>query len=736
MKNRLLLSLLCVIITHTTLAKANILCDNTSVIKNQRFLPPAKPEKKPAYLPNSLSSFQPFSSLAPAPALSSTMVSKEEIEPNDNPVLATPLGGNDVKVKAHVNPSGDIDFFSFTANAGDRVYAATQTSFSSTGSYDSVLEVIGSNGISVLESDDDDGSFGKESSSIAGTLLQTSGTYYIKVRHKQTNGRLLPYYLYFRLQSGSPTAENEQNGTLATANSLPNSGWVRGSISSAQDLDYFSISLNAGDTIFLSLDFDPERDNITWNGQLSLVDTDGNYPTANDDNTLSPNSESLFLTVSITGIYRIVISSSDGSSGTYYLSTSVLPPNTSNVFTYTSNLGNSGQPLPDGPGRTTSTINIPVNKRIASLKFSMNFVHGNIDDLDVRLTSPSGNTVILFKDLLETYPNIFPTPIIIRLDDNAALPLGSFPILNNFIYQPPKEYRLSWFNGQMSQGVWTLSIDDDSPGSTGTLYSWTLEIEEQLPITGTITSIYSNDFETNDGGFIHSGTQDEWERGTPSFVPITTANSGTKCWKTDLDNTYEFNSNTNLVSPNIYIPEIGINSVYLTWAQKFQFSSDDIAYVEIQEVGTINTKRVWQWFGASMIDTFFGSPNYTIHQSAGWGVNRVDISEFSNKTIRLIFHFESSSFVPLLAGWAIDDVNVFKTFCPSTQNLTANYTGVYSRVVASTTITATNQITADIPTQSKANIVYQSGNSITLLPSFKADAAGGATFTAQIGGCN
>lgn len=730
MKKCTLLSLLCVFVIHIALAKVGIPCDNTQVLKNQKFLQPARQMKKSASLLNPFS-LQPFSPPASALALTSTMVAKEEIEPNNSPATANPLGGSDVKIKGYITPNLDVDVFSFNANQGDKVYVSTQTSTSITANNTS-LEIIRINGTTVLEADDSNGNFSLSSSGLAGTTIPTTGTYYVRVRHISNTSTILPYFLYFRLQSGAPSAESEPNGALDTANVLPNSGWISGSTSNGQDLDYFSIVLNAGDTIFLSLDFDPERDGIKWNGQLSLVDTSGNYPTANDPNALS---EGFFITVGITGTYYILVSPDDGSSGTYELSASVLPANTTNITSYTSV---SGISLPDGPGTRVSTINIPVNKRIESIRFSMNFVHGNIGDLDVRLTSPSGNTVILFKDLYEGYTNTFPTPIVIKLDDKAALPLGSFPIFNNFIYQPPREYQLDWFKGQTIQGAWTLSIDDDSPNNSGTLNSWTLEIEEQLPISGTITNIYSSDFETNDGGFTHSGLQDEWERGIPSFSPINTVNSGTKCWKTDLDNTYNYDSNIDLVSPNIYIPEVDINTVdlYLTWAQKFQFAADDNAYVEIQEVGTANTKRIWQWFGASMVDIFYGSPNYIVHESAGWGVNRVNIKDFSGKAIRIIFHFESNNVAPNLAGWAIDDVAIFRTLCPATQTLSMNYTGVYSRFVASTTITATNQITTDIGLESPANVVYQGGNSITLLPNFKADAAGGTVFTAQIGGCN
>ena len=97
MKQCTLLSLLCVFVTHITLAKVGMPCDNTQVLKNQKFLQPTKSTKKSASLLNPFAS-QHFSSPPTSLALTSTMVLKDEIEPNNDVVTAAPLGGNDVKV--------------------------------------------------------------------------------------------------------------------------------------------------------------------------------------------------------------------------------------------------------------------------------------------------------------------------------------------------------------------------------------------------------------------------------------------------------------------------------------------------------------------------------------------------------------------------------------------------------------------------------------------------------------
>jgi hypothetical protein len=48
------------------------------------------------------------------------------------------------------------------------------------------------------------------------------------------------------------------------------------------------------------------------------------------------------------------------------------------------------------------------------------------------------------------------------------------------------------------------------------------------------TVVYSDGFESSDGGYTHTGTPDAWEWGTPTNPSGTTAHAGTKCWATGL----------------------------------------------------------------------------------------------------------------------------------------------------------------------------------------------------------
>jgi uncharacterized repeat protein (TIGR01451 family) len=598
-----------------------------------------------------------------------------EVEPNGTAATATPLGGSTVAVQANIFPAGDVDFYSFTATTGDRVYAATQTLFDASASGDSVLDVLDVDGTTVLETDNNDGTFNSNSSSIAGLAIPANGTYFLRVRHNTITGTIRPYHLHFRLQSGTPVPEIEPNNTTATANPLPASGWVSGTITdvSPGETDVYSLTLNAGDSVFLSLDMNPERDGNVWNGRVGFGmfgnPSANQFLYANDANAGAsagdPNSEAFFFTVKDAGTYYVSVDSISaaglGANATYHLSVSVLPHvnATANCTTYTST--DVPVAIPTGPGIVTSTLTVPGNPRIADLDVSINLNHTFMQDLDVHLQSPAGNDNGLFTDIGASTVGGPQTLMDIRLDDEAALPFA-FPLSASMVHQPELAYRLNWFDGEDAGGVWTLVIRDDATGDGGTLNSWSLTICEPPPPpscpAGFIQeTVYSSNFEADDGGFTHSGAQDEWERGLPSLVPIITCNSGTNCWKTDLDNTYNTSSSQDLLSPNINLTGYS-PPVIVSWAQRYHIESTsfDHAFVDAQEAGGANPIRLFEWLGATMNNTV-GNPTVTIAESAGWANFNGRADALAGLNAELRFHLDSDTTVQL-AGLAIDDVAV------------------------------------------------------------------------------
>ena len=684
-KRSLRLSLLVIGLVVTSVILPQLSSTNVAKrVQDGKFTPAPQEGSKPGSpTENPDLSIEPISSrtkappkpITPIPNATAALVEQTEVEPNGTSATATPLNSTSVKVTGSINPNGDQDFYSFTAAAGDRVYAAVQTAFSASASTDSILEVFNTNGTTLIEGDEDDGSFGSLSSSVANVTMPSAGTFFLRVRHNSATVQLRPYYLYFQLQSGSPTPETEPNDTFP-GQALPASGWVSGSTSAAADLDFYSVNLNAGDTIYMSLDMDPER-NGDSNLQLGLGTFDTFVLLINDSGAgfapfTAPDSEAYFMTVKTTGTYGILVSvpTTGGVSGTYTLSTSVLPAANRgiNCTTYTST--NVPLAIPD-VGVVSSTLTVPGNPRIEHMQVSIQATHTFMSDLDVELIAPSGNVVGIFNDVFNNTTG-GPSNMDVTFDDYAGIP-PSFTVSAGMIHQPELNYRLDWFKGQNAGGTWTLRLRDDVAVDTGTLLGWSLRICEPAPAPtcgGSLvpSTVFSTDFESGAAGFTHSGTQDEWELGTPAtaatttanpVAAFTTANSGVNAWKTDLDNTYNASSNQDLLSPTINLAGIS-GPIRLTWAQMFQMdtATNDHAFVEVfDSANPTNVKRVWEWDGAVMT-LAVGSPVVNIGEAAGWGLYNADISSFAGLNIQVRFHLDSGTGTTNFAGLAIDDVSV------------------------------------------------------------------------------
>jgi uncharacterized repeat protein (TIGR01451 family) len=626
-----------------------------------------------------------------------------EVEPNGTFATASPLSGTNGVVRANLFPNGDIDFYSFTAAAGDRIYAATMTSNSSGNSTDAQLTLLASDGTTVIEFDDDNGTFAGLSPSIANAAIPTAGTYFFRLNDftaGTTSER--PYEFHFRIQSGAetPTPEVEANDTPATANPLPANGWVSGTRNpaAATEQDWYSFTANAGDTVYLSLDVNPERDATVWNGRLGIAlfgDAANQILVVDDagtgDVTPVPNnpSEAMFLTVKTAGTYFAFVDSASAATGgptaTYTLSVSIHPATNEgvNCTTYTS----TDVPKTIGPGTgiVSSVITVPGNPRIADLDVEIVLNHALMQDIDAHLRSPAGNDNGLFTDIGAAAVG-GQAQMDITFDDEAGISLPAFTALRNIQMKPENNstagtastsggYRLSWFDGEDAGGTWTLDLRDDTAGANGgTLTSWSLRICEVPPPPAcgpgfTTQTVFSTDFESGPAGFTHSGPQDEWELGLPATVATTTANpvaafntcnSGVNCWKTDLDNTYNASSNQDLLSPAIDLSGLSA-PVVVSWAQKHQIESTnfDRMSVDFQQVGGATPVRLYEWLDPTPISASAGTgnPQANIGGSVGWGIYSRRADSLAGLNSELRFHLDTDTTVQF-GGLAVDDVTV------------------------------------------------------------------------------
>ena len=284
--------------------------------------------------------------LAAFPARSDTraLTPTPESEPNNTFATADPLTltGSCQVASGSISPAGDLDYFSFTAPAGSRLWARVDTSASST-DLDSVLTLYAADGTTVIEEDDDDGiANGCDSSvesrfvsSIAGRPLTAGGTYYLRVRDfdglNVTPVNTITAYTLEVVVTTTSSAESEPNNTAATANSIVTAlspiGVRTAEINPIGDVDYYSVVAGAGSSLFISADGEPERNGGT-DVVVEVIAPDGSTVLISVDNTDNvgfppPPSEAFCVNIATAGTYFIRVtgftSSTKMSTGTYSL---------------------------------------------------------------------------------------------------------------------------------------------------------------------------------------------------------------------------------------------------------------------------------------------------------------------------------------------------------------------------------------------------------------------------------
>ncbi len=131
----------------------------------------------------------------------------------------------------------------------------------------------------------------------------------------------------------------------------------------------------------------------------------------------------------------------------------------------------TGGPIPDavsGSELGTASFTFTVSaggSNISDVDVRFSAEHTFAGDLSAELTSPNGTALPLFSDIGGSGNNFQDT----ILDDEASAPIsaGSTPLNGRF--QPEGDGGLAVFDGQLSEGTWTLTVTDDAPGDSGRL---------------------------------------------------------------------------------------------------------------------------------------------------------------------------------------------------------------------------------------------------------------------------
>ncbi len=219
----------------------------------------------------------------------------------------------------------------------------------------------------------------------------------------------------------------------------------------------------------------PLLSNLTWPANASAtsydvqVATDAAFTNIIRSATVLTNSYSVSgLTVASDYYWRVLpknpVCAGTFSSGYKFTTGQLICANSSSV--------NIPVTIPATVATVTSTIDVPSGVTISNVSLNVDITHTWINDLSLKLTSPSGTTITLVANPCNA--NISVNDINATFDDaGTAFVCGNLPGISGTVL-PTQPF--STFVGESSTGTWTLSVVDAYNQDGGTLNSWSLNI--------------------------------------------------------------------------------------------------------------------------------------------------------------------------------------------------------------------------------------------------------------------
>jgi subtilisin-like proprotein convertase family protein len=137
------------------------------------------------------------------------------------------------------------------------------------------------------------------------------------------------------------------------------------------------------------------------------------------------------------------------------------------------------RPIPDNGTIAPGIAIAGVGPHLSDVDVQTSIAHTFAADLDVVLISPAGTQVTLTADNAEDRNNVFRGTL---WDDDAgdSNPPGAVTdnVFQNNVAESPlvPEEAMGAFVGENPNGTWTLSVEDDNSGDTGTLERWSVAV--------------------------------------------------------------------------------------------------------------------------------------------------------------------------------------------------------------------------------------------------------------------
>jgi len=201
----------------------------------------------------------------------------------------------------------------------------------------------------------------------------------------------------------------------------------------------------------------------------------------------------------------------------------------------------------------------------------------------------------------------------------------------------------SWFgelgpeDSANSDVAYELAISGACPNGHIARLSLTLVGEDYSAVDSFLLFVgdvgFFDDVENGEGGWVHSGTVDEWH------ITAHKSYSEEHSWYCGNEGVWQYSNGFTayLVSPTVVLAD---NAVLSFWTWHYIESGWDYAFCEI------NRGEGWRELGMMT------------GQSGGWVQKTYDLSEYSGNTVQIRFAFFSDDDGAQFEGWYIDDVEI------------------------------------------------------------------------------
>jgi len=170
---------------------------------------------------------------------------------------------------------------------------------------------------------------------------------------------------------------------------------------------------------------------------------------------------------------------------------------------------------------------------------------------------------------------------------------------------------------------------------------------------------FTGDFESGWGDW--SADRGVWEVGTPTAGPEE-AHSPPNCAGTVLGGNYPTNTDSRLISPSIWLPDVsGDEELHLRFWHWFSYSSGDQGRVLISVYDEgLEEWSGWVQLGASIVGS-----------SPVWSPRDEEITDHAGKKVRIAFYHTADNYNNS-TGWYIDDVQITGAVRPVIPDVKAN----------------------------------------------------------------